>query len=112
MADMSREGILLLAKAYDFFAEKCQRHVDTALAEGKDASPFEAPVVEHKVVARALRLLAGEMGEPVAWRMTCIDPKLAKQPSPWVLLSSEPGPYNKSQYVVEPLYASLAPKEG
>ena len=98
MADMSREEILALAERFDDSEWRTSfKYVEKA---------------ESITITRALRLLAGEMGEPVAWRMTCIDPKLAKQPSPWVLLSSEPGPYNKSQYVVEPLYASLAPKEG
>ncbi|MBS7545073.1 hypothetical protein [Ancylobacter oerskovii] len=43
--------------------------------------------------------------DPVAWRMTCVNPRLAVQPSPWVLLSKQP-PDPGFGYRVEPLYSA------
>ena len=52
--------------------------------------------------------LAARSAEPVAWRMRCCDPKLARRPAPWVLLTDDPNNIDAS-YTVQPLYTH--PKE-
>lgn len=103
MADMSRDEILVLAERYDEFEKSSKNRGQRAEIQDRPEGVtfWQRVATEDATIARALRLLAGEMGEPVAYRYR-LRPDFA-----WHLAASVPIEVKgDADWDVEPLYVA------